>query len=55
MGQLGLQPTDQAEINRFETSIREQLDEEAFRSAWEKGQAMSLDEAIAYALDEGTN
>jgi predicted ATPase/DNA-binding CsgD family transcriptional regulator len=55
MGQLGLQPTDQAEINRFEASIREQLDEDTFKAAWEKGQAMSLDEAVAYALEEDNN
>jgi predicted ATPase/DNA-binding CsgD family transcriptional regulator len=48
---LGLQPTDQAEINRFEAAVREQLDEEAFKSAWEKGEAMTLEQAIAFALE----
>jgi tetratricopeptide (TPR) repeat protein len=51
---LGQQPSDQPEIDRFEAAVREQLDEEAFRSAWTKGQAMSLEQAIAFALEEGT-
>jgi non-specific serine/threonine protein kinase len=49
---LGLQPPDQPEIDRYKTSMREQLGEEAFKSAWEKGQAMSLEQAIAFALEE---
>jgi non-specific serine/threonine protein kinase len=52
MGQLGLQPTDQAEIDRFEAAVRQQLGEEAFNSAWVKGQAFSPEQAIAYALEE---
>jgi predicted ATPase/DNA-binding NarL/FixJ family response regulator/tetratricopeptide (TPR) repeat protein len=31
---------------------RENLSEEEFAKAWEEGSAMSLDEAVAYALDE---
>jgi non-specific serine/threonine protein kinase len=52
MGGLGLQPTDQAEIDRFEATVRQQLGKEAFKAAWEKGQAMSLEQAIAFALQE---
>jgi non-specific serine/threonine protein kinase len=51
---LGLQPTDQAEIDRFEAAVRAQLSEEAYQSAWTKGQAMSLEQAVAYALEEET-
>ncbi len=51
---LGLQPPDQTEIDRFEAAVREQLGEEAFRSAWEKGKTMSLEQAIAFALEEET-
>ena len=47
---LCLQPPDQPEIDRIEASVREQLSEQAFRSAWEKGQAMSLEQAITFAL-----
>jgi len=35
--------------------VRTQLDEEAFKSAWEKGQAMSLEQAIAFALEDETD
>jgi non-specific serine/threonine protein kinase len=49
---LGLQPADQPEIDRFEADVREQLGEEAFQFAWEKGQAMSLEQAIDFALEE---
>jgi tetratricopeptide (TPR) repeat protein len=51
---LNLQPQDQPEVDRFEAAVREQLNEEAFKSAWEKGQVMSLEQAIAFALDEDT-
>jgi predicted ATPase/DNA-binding CsgD family transcriptional regulator len=51
---LGQQPADQPEIDRFEAAVREQLTEEAFKAAWEKGQNMSLEKAIAYALEEKT-
>ena len=49
---LGLQPADQPEIDRYEADVRQQLGEEAFKAAWEKGQAMSLEQAIAFALEE---
>jgi predicted ATPase len=54
MGGLGLQPTDQAEIDRFEIAVQEQLGDEAFKSAWEQGHAMSLEQAITCALDDKT-
>jgi predicted ATPase/DNA-binding CsgD family transcriptional regulator len=50
---LRQQPSDQPEIDRYEAAIRKQLDDDAFRSAWEKGQAMSLEQAIAFALEKG--
>ena len=49
---LGQQPSDQPEIDRYEAVVRQQIGEEAFKSAWEKGQAMSLEQAITFALDE---
>jgi predicted ATPase len=33
------------------TTIRSQLDDRAFAEAWEQGQALTLDEAVALALD----
>jgi predicted ATPase/DNA-binding CsgD family transcriptional regulator len=44
------QAGDQFEIERYEASVREQLDEAAFEAAWAEGRAMSLEEAVAYAL-----
>jgi predicted ATPase/DNA-binding CsgD family transcriptional regulator len=49
---LGLKPSDQPDIDRYEAAVREQLGKEAFKSAWEMGQAMSLEQAIAFALEE---
>jgi tetratricopeptide (TPR) repeat protein len=42
-----------AEVNEEAlTAIRTQLDEAAFAEAWEQGQALTADEAVALALDE---
>jgi non-specific serine/threonine protein kinase len=49
---LHQQPSDQPVIDRYEADVRQQLGEDAFTSAWEKGQSMSLEQAIAYVLDE---
>ena len=46
------QPGDIPEYERYETATREALDEATFDTAWAEGQAMSIDEAIAYALEE---
>jgi hypothetical protein len=45
-------PSDQLEIDRYEAAVRKQLTEEAFKVAWDKGQAMSLEQATAFALEE---
>jgi predicted ATPase/class 3 adenylate cyclase len=36
---------------RYFTSLREQIDLQAFERAWHEGRNMSLDEALAYALE----
>jgi tetratricopeptide (TPR) repeat protein len=44
-----------AEVNEYAqalTSTRVELNEKAFTAAWEEGQAMTLDEAVQYALGE---
>ncbi len=46
------QPADQIEIDRYFTATREQLGEEAFQEALAEGKGMSLEEAVAFALDE---
>jgi predicted ATPase/DNA-binding CsgD family transcriptional regulator len=49
---VGLQPADKLEVDRYQAAVREQLDEATFEAAWAAGRAMSLEEAVAYALGE---
>jgi tetratricopeptide (TPR) repeat protein len=49
---VGLQAGDQFEIDRYIDAVRKSLDQEVFHAAWEEGQTMTLDEAIAYALSD---
>jgi non-specific serine/threonine protein kinase len=51
---LGLQPADQPVIDRYKVAVREQLGEETFRSVWKKGQNLSLEQAVAIALEKET-
>jgi tetratricopeptide (TPR) repeat protein len=46
------QPTDQPEIDRIIAEVRGQLDDSAFAAAWAEGRQMTLDQAMADALDE---
>jgi non-specific serine/threonine protein kinase len=46
------QAYDIPEFDRYQSSAREQLDDETFEAAWAEGRAMNLEEAIAYALEE---
>jgi predicted ATPase/DNA-binding CsgD family transcriptional regulator len=43
---------DIPEFERYRAAAHEQLDEVTFMTAWAEGQAMNLDEAITYALEE---
>ncbi|NIO72250.1 MAG: hypothetical protein GTN71_25300, partial [Anaerolineae bacterium] len=43
---------DQSAVDRYVAALREQLDEATFEAARAEGRAMSLEEAVAYALDE---
>jgi predicted ATPase/DNA-binding CsgD family transcriptional regulator len=52
---LDLQPSDKPEIDRFQALVRKQLSEEEFKSAWEKGKTMSLEQAVAFAMEEKNN
>ncbi len=45
-------PADQIEVDRYVATIRKQLGEDAFTAAWAEGRAMTLEEVIAYALNE---
>jgi predicted ATPase/class 3 adenylate cyclase/DNA-binding XRE family transcriptional regulator/Tfp pilus assembly protein PilF len=44
---------ERAEHDQAVTVARAALGEEAFAAAWEEGKKMTLDEAVAYALEEG--
>jgi non-specific serine/threonine protein kinase len=46
------QAGDQLAADRYVTALREQLDEATFEAARAEGRAMSLEEAVAYALGE---
>jgi hypothetical protein len=37
-------------ITEFTSELRAQLDEATFEAAWAEGQAMTLEQAVAYAL-----
>jgi hypothetical protein len=45
-------PFDQAEFNRHIQIAREQLGEERFEALAEEGRAMTMEQAITYALEE---
>jgi tetratricopeptide (TPR) repeat protein len=45
-------PVNRAEYEHGVAAARAQLDEEAFATGWAEGRAMSMDQAIEYALQE---
>jgi tetratricopeptide (TPR) repeat protein len=45
-----LPPADEQEYERALAKVHQQLDEPAFKAAWEEGRMLSIDQAIAYAL-----
>jgi predicted ATPase/DNA-binding CsgD family transcriptional regulator len=47
---IRLNYVDQVEHDRYVAAARAQLDEATFAAAWAEGQAMTMEEAIAYAL-----
>jgi hypothetical protein len=49
---VGPQAADQFAADRYVAALREQLDEATFEAARAEGREMSLEEAVAYALDE---
>jgi non-specific serine/threonine protein kinase len=50
---IDLQAGDQFEVERYVAAVREQLDEATFDAAWTDGRAMSLGQAVSYALEVG--
>ena len=45
-------PSERAEYDHNIAAARAQLSEAAFAASWAGGRAMSLEQAVAYALDE---
>ena len=45
-------PADQKDFDYYVAAVRAQLDETAFTEAWAEGQAMTLEQAVDYALRE---
>ncbi|MFQ5874043.1 MAG: tetratricopeptide repeat protein, partial [Dehalococcoidia bacterium] len=50
-----LSPADRADYDRDVSTVHAGLDEEAFAAAWAEGRAMTLEQAIAYALRKTDN
>ena len=46
-----LPPDERSRYEQDVAAARAQLDEERFNAAWERGKAMTLEEAVAYALE----
>jgi predicted ATPase/DNA-binding CsgD family transcriptional regulator len=47
-----LQPSDTPEYHRILVEVREHLDDSSFQAAWAEGRCLTLEQAIAYALEE---
>jgi tetratricopeptide (TPR) repeat protein len=52
---VGEAPWEPAEYERLAAAARDRLSDAAFAAAWDEGQAMTLDQAIAYALGEAND
>jgi tetratricopeptide (TPR) repeat protein len=48
--EIQLEPAEQAEFVRNSAAVRERLEADAFAAAWAEGRAMTLEQAIEYAL-----
>jgi non-specific serine/threonine protein kinase len=47
-----IDPADQANYEKNRNSLRAKLGRERFKAVWEEGHAMTLEQAVAYALEE---
>src|SRR5437762_911670 len=50
---VGLDPGDQPEYERDLAFVRGLLDEATFQARWNEGRTISLEQAVAYALELG--
>ena len=46
------QPNQMPHVSQIEANARRQLGEAAFQAAWDEGRKMSLEDAVAYALED---
>ena len=51
-GEVRWEPVDVAEYERSLVTARTQLDEAGWQRAWQAGQAMSMEQAVEYALED---
>jgi hypothetical protein len=49
---IAMTPQERIEYDREVADLRAGMDEQVFDSAWAQGRAMTMDEAIEYALNE---
>ena len=47
-----IDPADQPDYQKRRAALREKLGQERFAGLWEEGRALSLEQAIMYALEE---
>jgi predicted ATPase/DNA-binding SARP family transcriptional activator len=47
-----MDPSDQKEVDHYLGIVREQLDEATFAKAWAEGSEMTLEQAVAFAVEE---
>jgi predicted ATPase/class 3 adenylate cyclase len=50
---IPLAPPDRARFEHFQTKARAAIDPAAYEQAWAEGRAMTMDQAVAYALADG--
>ena len=46
-----IDPVDRTEYERMRGSLRSQLSEQRFTAAWDEGRRLTLEQAVAYALE----
>jgi tetratricopeptide (TPR) repeat protein len=48
------QPADKLELDLYKKAVRQQLGETEFNKAWDEGQRMTMEQALAMAMEEST-
>ena len=49
---IRMEPSDHKDFDHYVAVVRGQLDEAAFAKAWGEGRLMTMEQAIAFALEE---